>query len=207
MSTSTSNKQPGHLDDILLSVQSIPAVGGSLNCLFDNAATCSLITETAAKTLNLVGEKIMMEICTVNGRKTIDSAIYHVPLIDSTNKKHIVVAHQVKAISDGLAKVYLSGVKNLFSPSVQDKWESVTSRPTWSVDLLVGLDFMRLYHIELERQDNLRIVQSLFAKGLILVGSHQLLKSSNLGLSENVAAIRHYAQASINRVSIHSVYN
>ena len=106
-----------------------------------------------------------------------------------------------------MAKVDLSGVKNLFSPSVQDKWESVTSRPTWSVDLLVGLDFMRLYHIELERQDNLRIVQSLFAKGLILVGSHQLLKSSNLGLSENVAAIRHYAQASINRVSIHPFYN
>ena len=75
LSTSTSNKQPGYLDDILLSVQSIPAVCGSLNCLFDNPATCSLMTEAAAKTLDLMGEKMMMEVSTVNGTKTIDSTI------------------------------------------------------------------------------------------------------------------------------------
>ena len=63
----------------------------------------------------------MMEIATVNGTKTIDSAIYYVPIIESTNKKHITVAHPVIAISEGLVKVDLSGVKNLFSPSVQDK--------------------------------------------------------------------------------------
>ena len=62
-----------------VSVRSIPDVGSLLNCLFDDAATCSLVTEAAAKTLNLVGEKIMMEISTVNATKTIDSAIYHGP--------------------------------------------------------------------------------------------------------------------------------
>ena len=57
------------------------------------------------------------------------------------------------------------------------------------------------------KDKNLRIVQSLFAKGLILVGSHQLLKSANFRLSEDVEAIRHYTQASLNHISIHPVYN
>ena len=100
----STTKPPGHLDDILMSVQSIPAVGGSLNCLFDNAATCSLITEAAAKSLNLVGEKIMMDISTVTGTKTIDSALYHVPIIDSKNVKHVIIAHQVSASSLGIHK-------------------------------------------------------------------------------------------------------
>ena len=70
----STTKPPWHLDDILISVPSIPAVGGSLKCLFDNAATCSLITEAAAKSLDLVGDEIMMDISTVNRTKTIDSA-------------------------------------------------------------------------------------------------------------------------------------
>ena len=64
----STTRPPGHLNDILMSFQSIPAVGGSLDSLFDNAATCSLITEAAAKSLNLAGEKIMMDISTVNGK-------------------------------------------------------------------------------------------------------------------------------------------
>ena len=100
---------------------------------------------------------------------------YHVSLIDSTNKKHIVVAHQVNAISEGLATVDQSGIKNLFSSSVHDKWESVTARPTGPVDLLVDLDYMRLHPIELERQENLGIVQSLFPVGLIYL--RQILES------------------------------
>ena len=141
----STTKPPGHLDDILMSVQSIPAVGGSLNCLFDNAATCSLITEAAAKSLSLVGEKIMMDISTVTGTKTIDSALYHVPIIDSKNVKHVIIAHQVSAISECLTKVDITGVKSMLSSSVQEKWASVASRPTESVDLLIY--WIRLFEL------------------------------------------------------------
>lgn len=54
--------------------------------------------------------------------------------------------------------------------------------------MLIGLDYLRLHPIE-------------------LVGSHKHWKSTNIRLNEDVAAIRHYAQASMNRVSIHPVYS
>ena len=38
-------------EDVLLTVQTIRACGLSLNCLFDNVSTCSLLAESAAKTL------------------------------------------------------------------------------------------------------------------------------------------------------------
>ena len=207
LSTFGTSKPSASIDDILLSVQSIPASEGSLNCLFDNAATCSLITETAAKSLNLVGEKINLDITTVNGTKTINSAVYHVPVIDKKNNKHIIKALQVDCISEGLVNVDLSSVKHLFSDSVQEEWAYVSSRPTGSVDLLVGLDYLCLHPVDLEKHENLRVVQSQFANSLILVGSHPLLKSANIRLNEDVAAIRHYAHASVNRVSIQPVYD
>ena len=207
LSTHGSTKPAAKLDDILLSVQSIPARGGSLNCLFDNAATCSLITEAAARSLNLIGERIKLNISTVTGTKTIDSALYHVPLIDDKNNTHTIRALQVDCISEGLLKVDMSGVKHLFSKSIQDQWTDISSRPTGSIDLLLGVDHLRLHPVDLERQENLRIVSSPFGKGLILAGSHPCLKSSNLRLSEDVAAIRHYAHASVNRVSIQPIYD
>ena len=142
-----------------------------------------MLTEAVAKTVNLVGEKITMKICTVNGTKTIDSTLYNVPIIDNTNKKHIVVAHQVDTFSEGLVKIDLSGVKN---QNVKDKWESLTSINTGSVALLFRLDYLRLHAIELERQKTLIIVQSLFAKSLIIVCSHQLLKSTRLMKLKNM---------------------
>ena len=151
-----------------------------------------MITETAAKSLNLVGEKINLDITTVNGTKTINSAIYHVPVIDRKNNKHIIKALQVNCISEGLVNVDLSSVKHLFSDSVQKDWAYVSSRPTGSVDLLLGLDYFCLHPVDLEKHENLRVVQSPFANSLILVGSHPLLKSANIRLNEDVAAIRLY---------------
>ena len=58
--------------------------------------------------------------------------------------KHVIIAHQVSAISECLTKVDITGVKSMFSSSVQEKWASVASRPTGSVDLLIGLDYLSL---------------------------------------------------------------
>ena len=69
-----------------------------------------------------------MDISTANGTKIIDSALYHVPIIDSKNVKHVIKAHQVSAISEGLTKVDITGVKSMFSSSVQEKWASVAYR-------------------------------------------------------------------------------
>ena len=191
-------------EDVLLTVQTIPACGLSVNCLFDNAATCSLITESAAKTLNLVGDKINLSISTVTDTKSIKSAVYYIPLVDSNNVTHRIRALQVDSILEGLTKLNMLPVKHLFSKAIQDQWECVSSRPMGSVDLLIGLDYLSLHPVDVERLDNLRVVSSPFEKGLILAGYHPSLKSSRPRLNEDVAAISH--SATINRVSIKPIY-
>ena len=44
--------------NVLLLVQSISLKDGTVDCLFDNCVTCSLITESVANCLNLVGEPL-----------------------------------------------------------------------------------------------------------------------------------------------------
>ena len=119
-------------EDVLLTVQTIPACGLSVNCLFDNAATCSLITESAAKTLNLVGDKINLSISTVTDTKSIKSAVYYIPLVDSNNVTHRIRALQVDSILEGLTKLNMLPVKHLFSKAIQDQWECISSRPMGS---------------------------------------------------------------------------
>ena len=97
MSTSSSNK-PVSRENVLFLVQTIPAKEDVVNCLFDNAATCSLITKSAAKQLNLVGESMKLAITTVTGTTTVESAVYHVPLVENHNKTHFVKAFQVECI-------------------------------------------------------------------------------------------------------------
>ena len=191
-------------EDILLTAQSISACGVSINTLFDNCATCSLITESSAKNLNLVGEKIKLDISTVTNTKgkVVDSAVYYVPLVDKNNHTHQVRALQVDSILEGLTSPDLSAVKNFFSSSIQERWQEVTSRPTGSIDLLIGLDFLGIHPVDVELHNNLRVVSSRFGQGLILSGFHPLIKSSNPKMSKDVAAFRH----KVNRVSIKPIY-
>ena len=70
-------------DNVLLSMQTIQSLEGTLACLFDNAATRTLITVCAARRLNLSGEPIRMTITTVSGSNTIDSLIHYVLLVNA----------------------------------------------------------------------------------------------------------------------------
>ena len=193
-------------DDVLLTMQSLPSPNGSLNCLFDNAATCSLVTKRAANRLNLTGESIKLSITTVTGSKVIDSVVYHVPVIDRDNVIHEIKALQVDNISDDIKEVDVTGVKHLFSPGVQHKWDLISCRPVGSVDLLLGTDVLGLHPIDHEKRANLRVLFSYFGLGLVLAGSHPAIKSNGIRWSEDVSSIMHCAHASVNRLSVKPVY-
>ena len=197
---------PVKSENVLLLVQTISSKDGTLNCLFDNAATCSLITEAAAKRLNLVGEPMKLDITTVTGTTSVNSAVYHVPLIDNNNTTHLVKALRVECISDKLEKVDVSGLKHIFSASIQDQWSHAASRPLGATDLLLGVDYLSLHPVDCERQGNIRIHSSIFGNGLILGGSHPCIKSKALKFSNEVSSITHHANASVNRVSIQPIY-
>lgn len=95
-------------------------------------------------------------VSTVNGTKTINLALYHVQAIDSKNVKHVIITQEVSAIPEGLTNVYHSSVKSIFSSSVHENWEPVTSKPIGSVYFLISLDYWPLQPIELDRQENQR---------------------------------------------------
>ena len=95
-------------DNVLLSMQSIKSLEGTLGCQFDNAATCFLLTACAARCLNLSGEPNRVTITNVSGSKTIDSVIYYVPHVKGNNYIHTVKVLQVGNISDSVPKIDLS---------------------------------------------------------------------------------------------------
>ena len=91
---------------------------------------------------------------------------------------------QVERISEGAQEVYISGVKHLFSPHVQQQWNSIASRPTGSIDILLGADCMGLHPVDLERIENMRVLSSSLDPGLILVGSHSSFRSCGIKLTQ-----------------------
>ena len=151
---STSSSDP---DSVLFALQTIPSSEGGINTLFDDAANCCLITKDAAKSLNLLGEPMTMNITTTIGSKSITSYTYKVPLIDASNVQHIITAFEVDSISEDVLEVDLSEAKHHFSADVQSQWCSIQDRPTGNLDLLIGANFLGLHPVDYELRGNLRI--------------------------------------------------
>ena len=98
-------------------------------------------------------------------------------------------------------KIYLSGLKNLFSSQIQQQCNLVTTRPVGVIDLLLGADYTGLHPIDIERTGNMRVLSSMFGPELILVGSDPSLKISGTTLVKNASLISQSTKASINMVS------
>ena len=72
----------GTQDNVLLQIQAIETDSGTTTCMFDNAATCCLITYAAAERLNLQGEPVLMGIKTVIRLKNVHSHAYSFSMVD-----------------------------------------------------------------------------------------------------------------------------
>ena len=91
LSTFGTSKPSASIDYILLSSQSIPAFKGSLYCIFDNAATCSLITETAAKAWIWLERKLTW-ILLLSMVLRLSILQYIMSVIERKNNKHTINA-------------------------------------------------------------------------------------------------------------------
>ena len=177
-----------HEDNVLLLVQSIETITGTVNCFYDNGSSCCLITNSAAQRLNLVGQPMNLTISTVNGKRTLDSCAYHVTLVDKEQGRHTITAFGVDNISSHLSHVNISAVKSEFSQDIQDKW-NLLDRPLGEIDLLVGQNACGLHPTDLVIKGNLKIMSSLFGTGYMLVGAHPYIKSQNVGWNEAISSI------------------
>ena len=198
--------------NVLLSVQSIATSGDqNIVSMFDNGATCCLISKSAASRLNLQGKDTNLLIRTVTGLKVLPSFSYSVPLYDKNNRDYEIRAYEIESISNDISPNDLSGVKHLFSKKVQQKWKSIENRPAGAIELLIGTNVLGLHPRDHECKGNLKVMSSLFGSGFLLTGSHHAIKSSNITWNEDVSTIRHSVVTSsahtVNRVSVVPNYN
>ena len=190
--------------NVLFSIQAIPSAKGKVvNGMFDNCATCSLISKSAAHRLQLKGKAANLFIKTVNGGKVVKSCSYAVPLFDKNKKCHHVTAYEIESISDNISENDISGVKHLFSAETQSLWDLIKNRPTGEIDVLIGSNVLGKHPRDMECKGNLRVKSSLFGSGYVISGSHPSIKSKNFTWNEDVSAIRHV----VNRVTVQPNYD
>ena len=96
-----------------------------------------------------------MGIRTPIGSKTVTSHTYKVPLTDNSNVQHVITAFEVENISEDMMEVDVSGVKHIFSSTVQGMWESVQDRPSGQLDLLIGCNMLGLHPSDYEYRGNM----------------------------------------------------
>ena len=161
---------------VLLSMQALPTVSGSINGFFDDGSDCSLILNSAANRLGLLGEDVQMEITTVTGVVKTESKIFSLSVVDQANQRHEIKAFGLDRLNGDIQQVNVNGVKELFSSRVQNMWDKVASRPSGEVELLIGSDYLGLHPTEIERVDNLKVYASKFAPGFVIAGKHANLK-------------------------------
>ena len=110
---------------------------------------------------------------------------YFIPLIDRRGVEHKVLAYSIGTITSSVDEVDLRPALEEF-PELNGDYSKI-SRPTGSVDLLLGIRDARL-HPYLANPDehcrgDLRLLTSKFGSGYLLDGSHSRIKVEPLQLS------------------------
>ena len=191
--------------NVLLLAQTVSTVSGLINCFWDNGSTCCLIKKSAAVRLQLPGEPMHIDIETACGKKTLESAAHHVPLVDKLGQTHVITAFSVENISNHLKSIDTTNVKGEFSADMQNKW-NLLDRPAGDIEILIGVNHFGLHPCELECVGNLKVMSSQFGTGYILGGFHQSIKSDNVQFDNTVQNIRLSNSHSINAISIQPSY-
>ena len=86
-------------DNVLLSMQEVPTLSGEVNTFFDDGSTCCLILLSTTKRLGLRGEDVVLTLKTVNGDENLDTKLFCLSLVDSSNLRHPIKAFGVPNIS------------------------------------------------------------------------------------------------------------
>ena len=154
----------GTQDNVLLQIQTIDTDSGTTTCMFDNAATCCLITYAAAERLNLHGEPVLMGIKTVAGLQNVHSHAYSFSMIDRKTTSHTIVAYGVENISDDIQVVDTSAAKSIFSSKVKRIWSKLSNRPTGEIELLTGANKLGLHPKDLACRGNLKVMSAFWGR-------------------------------------------
>ena len=176
--------------NVLLLFQDIDTTSGKMNCFYDNGSTCSLILDSAAERLQLVGEDVEVTVTAVTGIEVFRTRFYRLKLVDNNGKEHSVTAFGVPKISDAINEVCLDNLKGLFSPETQQLWDQVDTRPAGEVEFLLGGNYLGLHPVDHESFENVKILKSKFGSGYLAAGCHHSIHATQVTFGPTVAALR-----------------
>ena len=96
---------------------------------------------------------------------------YKVPLLNSDGKLIILTAMGVDEISSEIMPAKVEPALKVFSQFPDLKLKSIR-RPSGTVDLLIGLNFMEVHPVEVARKEGLSLWKSKLGPGYLLGGTH-----------------------------------
>ena len=182
-------------DKVLMTVMKIEVIYGikgeitQVVGFFDDGSNCSVIKNSLAVKLGLLGDPVTLELGTVNATTTLETKLYCLELLDEKGGRHLVKAFGLESISGELPSIMLDGIKHEFSKEVQRNW-SKFARPVGEIEVLIGSEVAQLHPVHHETVGKMLVKKSNFGTGWVLNGGHERIMCGKVEFDGNVQVIR-----------------
>ena len=158
---STCNSSVNNSESCLLQYQKIKTPKGSVNVLWDSAASLCFITFDKAKAERLHGKNIDLTIVTVGGKaETLSSKQYTLSLFDEEGNTVNIIAYGIERITSTIQQVDVNNIAKLFE-GVNE--EDIT-RPVGPVDVLIGYNYADLHPKPEQKCEHLLLLNNKFGR-------------------------------------------
>ena len=186
-----------NIDTCLLQVQRVETRKGSVNVMWDNAASLCFITNAKAKQEKLRGVKVNLSIVKIGGQnEKIETMKYKLPLLDKQGHAVEFEVYGINKITSDIERVNVESIAHLFRNVTRDE----IARPAGPVDVLIGYEYAA-YHPEKEQNiGHLVLLKNRF--GRCVGGTHPLLKE--MCMTHNLENVR--VNTIVGKVSIEDFY-
>ena len=185
---------PPHVLMVMMSVRvkyGTRAEVTTITLFADTGSTCTIVTHSLARRLNLYGRPVVVYMRTVNGERKLETFLYILELLDVKGKRCPVVALGMDEITSDVEAIEMGGVKHLFSAEVCKRWPQLSERPVGRVDCLLGSDYAGFHPVKtLETVDHLVMAESTLSKNMVAVGTHPDIQVPAACWNNDVLALR-----------------
>jgi len=153
--------------------------------LWDSGSTLSFITFDLARSLDLRGQPVELEIFTLGGeKKNISSQKYIIVLFDSNNQEVTMEVFGIDQISTKIEKVSIDGMMQLFTHEDAIK----ARRPaTGEIGLLIGFSYAAYHPVKIEEVGHLLLMKNRF--GIIVAGTHPEIQETTRTLVKHAIVL------------------
>ena len=174
-------------DTCLLQVQKIKTKKGTVNVMWDNAASLCFVTKSKAKEQNLKGKKVDLSIIKIGAQdEKINTMKYILPLIDAQGQTVHIEAYGIDQITSDIESVSTENLANLFKGVPKDD----IMRPAGPVDVLIGYEYAAYHPQRTQNVGHLLLLQNRF--GRCIGGTHPSIKELSYARVQHVIKVEDF---------------